>query len=54
MKKQDFYACKIDGKYFDIGNQLGYIKANVEFSLKRDDLKEDVKKYIENELNQLI
>jgi len=48
MKKQDFYACKFDGKYFDIGSQFGYLKANVEFALKRDDLKEDMKEYIEN------
>ena len=54
MKKQDFYACNIDGKYFDIGNQLGYIKANVEFALVRDDLKDDVKSYIENELPTII
>ena len=48
MKKQDFYACKFDGKYFDIGSQFGYLKANVEFALKRDDLKDDMKEYIEN------
>ena len=35
MEKQDFYACKFDGKYFDIGSQLGYIKATVEFALNR-------------------
>ena len=41
MKKQDFYACLYEGKYFDIGNQLGYLKANIEFALERPDLKED-------------
>jgi UTP--glucose-1-phosphate uridylyltransferase len=46
MNKQDFYACKFNGKYFDIGSQQGYLKANVEFALKREDLKDDVKKYI--------
>lgn len=46
MNKQDFYACKFDGKYFDIGSQLGYIKATLEFALKRQDLKEDTKKLI--------
>ena len=46
MNKQDFYACKFDGKYFDIGSQQGYLKANVEFALQRYDLKKDVKKYI--------
>ena len=48
MKKQDFYACKFKGKYFDIGNQLGYIKANIEFALDREDIKEDLKDYLHN------
>lgn len=47
MKKQEFYACKYDGKYYDIGNQLGYIKANIDFALERDDIKGDLKDYLE-------
>ena len=50
MKKQEFYACKFNGKYFDIGNQFGYIKANIEFALDRDDIKEDLSNYLEKEL----
>lgn len=46
MQKQDFYACKFDGKYFDIGNQLGYLKANVDFALDRDDVKDEFYKYL--------
>jgi len=48
MKKQDFYACKFKGTYFDIGNQLGYIKANIEFALDRNDIKENLKEYLKN------
>ena len=48
MKKQDFYACKYEGTYYDIGNQLGYIKANIAFALDREDLKEDLKSYLHN------
>ena len=50
MQKQDFYACRFNGKYFDIGNQLGYLKANVEYALDRDDIKEDFKKYLVEKL----
>lgn len=46
MKYQDFYACNFDGKYFDIGSQIGYLKANIEFALEREDLKEEVDTYI--------
>lgn len=53
MKKQDFYACQYKGTYFDIGNQLGYIKANIEFALDRNDLKDDLKEYLKSLNNQL-
>lgn len=46
MQKQDFYACKFDGKYFDIGSQFGYLKANLEFAMDREDMKEEVDSYI--------
>ena len=46
MKKQDFYACKFEGIYYDIGNQLGYLKANIAFALDRDDLKDDLKAFL--------
>lgn len=48
MKKQDFYACKYEATYFDTGNQLGYIKANIAYALERDDLKDDLLEYIKN------
>lgn len=32
--------------YYDIGNKLGFIKANIEFALKRDDLAKDLKDYL--------
>lgn len=48
MKKQDFYACKFDGKYFDIGSQIGYLKANIEFAKDREDLKDEVNSYIKS------
>lgn len=48
MNKQDFYACKFEGTYYDIGNQLGYIKANIAYALDREDLKEDLKTYLQN------
>lgn len=46
MDKQDFYACKFDGKYFDIGSQIGYLKANIEFAMDREDLKDEFDSYI--------
>ena len=53
MKKQDFYACKFKGTYFDIGNQLGYLKANIAYALDRDDLKEGLKQYLKGAVAKL-
>ena len=46
MNSQDFYACKFKGTYYDIGNQLGYLKANIDFALDRDDIKDELKQYL--------
>lgn len=48
MKYQPFYACKLNGNYYDIGNQFGYLRCNIEYSLKRDDIKDSLKEYLKN------
>ena len=42
MTKEPFYMCEIDGTYYDTGSQFGYLKANIDFALQREDLKEQV------------
>ncbi|HJV90499.1 MAG TPA: UTP--glucose-1-phosphate uridylyltransferase GalU [Holophagaceae bacterium] len=39
-------ACPIPAKRFDTGNKLDYLKANVEFALKREDLGADFLAYL--------
>lgn len=44
---KDVYAAEIkNGKYYDCGNKLEYLKAVVEFGLKHEDLAEDFKAYL--------
>jgi len=41
------YACKIkNGKYYDTGNKLEYLKTVIEFALLHPDLKKEFKKYL--------
>lgn len=40
------YAYHHEGTYFDCGNKLGYLKAVVNYAVKRDDIGEAFKKYI--------
>jgi len=46
-------ACQItDGQYFDAGNKLDYIKANIEFALKEEDLRDDLYLFLQELLNR--
>jgi UTP--glucose-1-phosphate uridylyltransferase len=41
-------AAPIPAKRYDTGNKLDYLKANVEFALKRSDLREDFAAYLKD------
>jgi len=38
LKREKIYAFNFEGKRHDTGDKLGFLKATVEFALKRDDL----------------
>ncbi|MEW6066180.1 MAG: UTP--glucose-1-phosphate uridylyltransferase GalU [Bacillota bacterium] len=40
------YGCLFEGKRYDVGDKLGYLKATVEFALERPDLAEEFRKYL--------
>jgi UTP--glucose-1-phosphate uridylyltransferase len=49
MKKRPVYACEIkNGKYYDTGNKLEYLKTVVEFALKHKDLNGDFREYLKS------
>lgn len=52
MQKQSFYGCMIDGDFYDIGSHLGYVKANITYALKRDDLRSSVLSYMQSTINE--
>lgn len=48
-KKRDVLAVEIkNGKYYDTGNKLEYLKAVVEFGLRHEELKTDLAEYLKN------
>lgn len=48
-KNHKLYACEvIDGSYYDTGNKLEYLKANVDFALKREDINGEFKEYLKS------
>ena len=46
LKEQRIYAYVYEGKRHDTGDKLGFLKATVEFALKRPDLGNDFREYL--------
>ncbi|GAE31444.1 UTP-glucose-1-phosphate uridylyltransferase [Halalkalibacter hemicellulosilyticusJCM 9152] len=51
-QQQAVLACEFIGKRYDVGDKLGFIQATIDFALNRDDLRDDVLKYIEKKANE--
>ena len=47
LQQRPLYACEVQGVRHDTGNKLGYLKATVYFALKRPDLAEPFREYLE-------
>jgi UTP--glucose-1-phosphate uridylyltransferase len=48
LKREKLYACVYEGRRHDTGDKLGFLKATVEFALKRDDLGGPFREYLKN------
>ena len=46
LKQEKIYGFTFEGKRHDAGDKLGFLKATVEFALKREDLGEDFREYL--------
>jgi UTP--glucose-1-phosphate uridylyltransferase len=48
LEQQPVYAYMFEGTRYDAGDKLGFLKANVEFALKRDDLGSEFRRYLKS------
>ncbi|WP_100374103.1 UTP--glucose-1-phosphate uridylyltransferase GalU [Bacillus sp. FJAT-45037] len=46
-ESQQVLAYNFDGIRYDVGDKFGFIKATVDFALQRDDLRDEVRQYLE-------
>ncbi len=46
LKQQGMVACEFEGLRYDVGDKLGFLKATVEFALRRDDLGPEFSQYL--------
>ena len=43
---QNVYAYDFEGKRYDVGEKLGFVKTNIEFALQNDEIKEDLMDFL--------
>ena len=48
LATQPIYAYEFEGKRYDVGDKLGFLKATCEFALDREDLKHDFEAYLKD------
>ncbi len=48
LRSRPIYSCEVSGVRHDTGNKLGYLKAMVYFALRRPDLAEPFREYLES------
>lgn len=51
LKEHSVYACDIEGRKYDLGSKLDYLEANIDFALKRDELRDGLLKIIKNKVS---
>ena len=46
-KEQAMYAYDFKGHRYDVGTKIGFIQANIEFALRREELREEMEAYLQ-------
>jgi UTP--glucose-1-phosphate uridylyltransferase len=52
LQLEPIYAHIFKGKRYDIGDKIGFLKANVEFALKQKEIREEFLSYLRYEVNK--
>lgn len=52
LSQKPMYACEFLGERYDIGSKLGFLEANIDFALRREDLREGLVKYMSKKLEK--
>lgn len=50
--KEAMYAYVFEGRRYDVGDKQGFLEATVEYALRREDLKDEFLKYLNQVVNQ--
>lgn len=53
VKTHPMYGMKFNGKRYDIGNKLGFLKTNIEFGLKDPEIRDNLKEWLKEIAGEL-
>ena len=53
LKEHGMYGLRFAGKRYDIGNKLDFLKTNIEFGLRRDDIGPELAEYLKRIVSEL-
>ena len=48
ITKEEVYAHEFNGKRFDCGSKLGFLKATIQYGLSHNELSEELKEYLKS------
>lgn len=54
VESRAMYGLRFDGRRYDIGNKLDFVKTNVSFALSRDDMKDDMTGFLRSMSRELL
>ncbi|HEV3486872.1 MAG TPA: UTP--glucose-1-phosphate uridylyltransferase, partial [Vicinamibacterales bacterium] len=52
LNQGDFYGYVFEGRRYDAGEKLGYLKATVDYALRHPQLRAEFRSYLENVLEK--
>lgn len=52
IEEEAMYAYDFEGRRYDVGDKLGFLEATVEYAMRREDLREDFREYLQSIINK--
>src|SRR5699024_9917404 len=52
-ESEKVYAYDFEGTRYDVGEKLGFVTTNIKLALENEEIKEELKKYLTERLNEL-
>lgn len=47
------FACNFEGKRYDVGEKLGFVKTTIEFELQNEEIKDDLVEFLEQTVKNI-